>query len=332
MSAGFVNQKDTVFISWSGKRSKELARLFVLYGKDLLTNVSFYFSSDEIKGGEKQRQNIESCLNNTNFGIVFLTSTNLSSKWIYFEAGAISRTLEKHRIIPLLYDIDIEKIGEPFSAYQGFKIDKESLLKVFIDINDFQENWNKIPEQTIKNNFNRLWKDFDFDLKKVNEINEDEVHPEIRDASLLSQDDMLREILLSVRDKEYSDPTLELDSSELVDQEYILNYLISDHKFNNVMKKEKLAIFLKQNIVDNKKKLSNKQLSSLSSQHGIKLKNLKELIILMCTHKTGQMWKVNGKLDTELREFNNYIFRSLLETCNQELNASSLYCSRYQCI
>ncbi|MCJ1970196.1 hypothetical protein [Pseudolactococcus carnosus] len=53
MSAGFVNQKDTVFISWSGKRSKELARLFVLYGKDLLTNVSFYFSSDEIKGGEK---------------------------------------------------------------------------------------------------------------------------------------------------------------------------------------------------------------------------------------------------------------------------------------
>lgn len=253
MSAGFVNQKDTVFISWSGKRNKELARLFVLYGKDLLTNVSFYFSSDEIKGGEKQRQNIESGLNNTNFGIVFLTSTNLSSKWIYFEAGAISRTLEKHRIIPLLYDIDIEKIGEPFSAYQGFKIDKESLLKVFIDINDFQENWNKIPEQTIKNNFNRLWKDFDFDLKKVNEINEDEVHPEIRDASLLSQDDMLREILLSVRDNEYSDPTLELDSSELVDQEYILNYLISDHKFNNVMKKEKLAIFLKQNIVDNKK-------------------------------------------------------------------------------
>ena len=143
---------------------------------------------------------------------------------------------------------------------------------------------------------------------------------------------MLREILLSVRDNEYSDPTLELDSSELVDQEYILNYLISDHKFNNVMKKEKLAIFLKQNIVDNKKKLSNKQLSSLSSQHGIKLKNLKELIILMCTHKTGQMWKVNGKLDTELREFNNYIFRSLLETCNQELNASFLYCNRSQCI
>ena len=32
---------------------------------------------------------------------------------------------------------------------------------------------------------------------------------------------MLREILLSVRDNEYSDPTLELDSSGLVDQEYI---------------------------------------------------------------------------------------------------------------
>lgn len=30
-------------------------------------------------------------------------------------------------------------------------------------------------------------------------------------------------------------------------------------------------------------------------------------------------WKVNEKLDTELREFKNYIFQSLLETCNQDL-------------
>ena len=45
-----------------------------------------------------------------------------------------------------------------------------------------------------------------------------------------------------------------------------------------------------------------------------------------------QDWKVNEKLDTELREFKNYIFQSLLETCNQELNASFLYCNRSQCI
>ena len=43
-------------------------------------------------------------------------------------------------------------------------------------------------------------------------------------------------------------------------------------------------------------------------------------------------WKVNEKLDTELREFKNYIFQSLLETCNQDLNASFLYCNRSQCI
>ena len=43
-------------------------------------------------------------------------------------------------------------------------------------------------------------------------------------------------------------------------------------------------------------------------------------------------WKVNEKLDTELREFKNYMFQSLLETCNQELNASFLYCNRSQCI
>ena len=45
-----------------------------------------------------------------------------------------------------------------------------------------------------------------------------------------------------------------------------------------------------------------------------------------------RIWKVNEKLDTELREFKNCVFQSLLETCNQELNASFLYCNRSQCI
>ena len=57
----------------------------------------------------------------------------------------------------------------------------------------------------------------------------------------------------------------------------------------------------------------------------------------MCTPKVRlfiqvEIWKVNEKLDTELREFKNYIFQSLLETCNQDLNASFLYCNRSQCI
>ena len=43
-------------------------------------------------------------------------------------------------------------------------------------------------------------------------------------------------------------------------------------------------------------------------------------------------WTNVKYLDTELREFKNYIFQSLLETCNQELNASFLYCNRSQCI
>lgn len=58
---------------------------------------------------------------------------------------------------------------------------------------------------------------------------------------------------------------------------------------------------------------------------------------MMCTPKVRlfiqvEIWKVNEKLDTELREFKNYIFQSLLETCNQDLNASFLYCNRSQCI
>ena len=58
---------------------------------------------------------------------------------------------------------------------------------------------------------------------------------------------------------------------------------------------------------------------------------------MMCTPKVRlfiqvEIWKVNEKLDTELREFKNYIFQSLLATCNQDLNASFLYCNRSQCI
>ncbi|MDU2186326.1 MAG: hypothetical protein E7E27_11115, partial [Lactococcus lactis] len=54
----------------------------------------------------------------------------------------------------------------------------------------------------------------------------------------------------------------------------------------------------------------------------IKLILYKITLSMMCTPKVRLFWKVNEKLDTELREFKNYIFQSLLETCNQDLNAS----------
>ena len=96
------NKDIRLFLSWSGNRSNKLASIFKTYITDLFPDSDIYYSSDEIRGGEKWRVNIESGLNNINFSIIFLTESNLQSKWIYFEAGALSKSMPTTKIQPFL--------------------------------------------------------------------------------------------------------------------------------------------------------------------------------------------------------------------------------------
>jgi hypothetical protein len=81
-----------VFISWSGSRSKQIAKLLHDWLPIVLQNIEAFMSIEEIEKGMRWFSSIATELQNCNFGSVCLTPENLTAPWIHFEAGALAKT------------------------------------------------------------------------------------------------------------------------------------------------------------------------------------------------------------------------------------------------
>ena len=61
---------------------------------------------------------LSSALEESNFGIVCLTARNLESRWLDFEAGALSKAATQARVVSLLYGLTNNDLGLPLSPHQ----------------------------------------------------------------------------------------------------------------------------------------------------------------------------------------------------------------------
>jgi len=124
-----------VFISWSGPLSQELGEALKNWLPSALQFVKPYFSPDDIEKGVKWNSEISRELESSNIGIICLTKDNLGKPWILFEAGALSKSIEKSKVCPLLFDIDPTDVSGPLASFQGTKFFKEDFKRLFITIN-----------------------------------------------------------------------------------------------------------------------------------------------------------------------------------------------------
>src|SRR5215472_19191834 len=89
-----VFEKLRIFISWSGSRSRGTAEALRDWLPDVLNIVDPWLSAADVEKGAKWRQVISGELEKANFAILCLTPENLSSPWLLFEAGALSKRSE----------------------------------------------------------------------------------------------------------------------------------------------------------------------------------------------------------------------------------------------
>ena len=82
-----------VFISWSGERSKHVALGLRDWLPAILQTAKPWMSESDIDKGARGVEEIGKALSDIEIGIVCLTPENLDSRWILFEAGALSKTL-----------------------------------------------------------------------------------------------------------------------------------------------------------------------------------------------------------------------------------------------
>ena len=144
-----------VFISWSGERSKAMAAALKEWLPMALQHVEPWMSDDDVQAGERWADSVATELQNCNVGIVCVTSENLTSEWLHFEAGALSKSMNDGAVITALLDLDIKDVAGPLTQFQMKKLDKGGVLDIARAINS--HSGGRLDEANLANLVTGLW-------------------------------------------------------------------------------------------------------------------------------------------------------------------------------
>lgn len=149
-----------IFASWSGQASREIAIILKEWIPNVLQDADVYVSSQDIGKGERWLNNVNSNLQDHNFGISIVTAENYVAPWILFEAGALAKSLNG-RIIPLLCGIDtISMPNHPLTQFQyAVAPGKEEVFRFIQDINQVSDR--PLHDERLKATFEKWFPDFE---------------------------------------------------------------------------------------------------------------------------------------------------------------------------
>lgn len=179
-----------VFISWSGKRSKALAKALKEWIPLIVQHAKPWVSDKDISAGDRWAQAIAGELESSNFGILCITPENLTSEWILFEAGALSKAMQDAKVIPLLFGLELSDLSGPLSQFQALKVDEQGMLNALKAINDVSDA--KTDEATIEQLVPALWSQLQ---EKLDEIPDKEVS----EKHMRPQTEILEDLVSQVR-------------------------------------------------------------------------------------------------------------------------------------
>ena len=149
-----------VYIAWSGKISKEVASILNSWLPLMNPHIETFFSAEDIPTGifwhDALRREIVTC----DCALLCLTSDNIHSPWIYYEAGIIRGKTEPGYVIPVLFDVSIAQLDGPFTHSQAVTLDKDGLRKMAAFLNHLcgrKAGSNTISECELYTKFEELY-------------------------------------------------------------------------------------------------------------------------------------------------------------------------------
>jgi hypothetical protein len=184
-----------IFISWSGLTSHSVAKVLREWLPSVKQSIVPYVSSEDIDKGTRWSSDIAGELNNSSFGILCVTKENISSPWLNFEAGALSKIVDKSRVCPILYKVKRSEISGPLLQFQSTIIEKMDVLKLLKTINNSCED-HTVDDSRIEKIFEVWWPQLQRDLDSiVDEIADVEKAKETQYATSVEIEKILEEVL-----------------------------------------------------------------------------------------------------------------------------------------
>ena len=128
--------------------------------------VTPWMSKDDLRIGVRWSYELAKALERTEFGIVCITEENRASPWIMFEAGALSKALDRGRVAPYLIDMPIHLLDGPLAQFQGTTADLNG-TKQLVDALAEANDQNKQDPRTIDRVFEVWWPKFGETLAEI---------------------------------------------------------------------------------------------------------------------------------------------------------------------
>lgn len=181
-----------VFISWSGNKSHKVALVFRDWFPSVIQSIEPYVSSEDIDKGARWSTDIAKELEDSTFGILCVTRDNLIAPWLSFEAGALSKTMDKSFVSPFLFDIKRSEVHGPILQFQSTIFQKEDIKKLVKTLNKASGE-NSIADARLEKAFEVWYPTLEEELNKLKSI-EDETEDSKEDSKIHTAE-ILEEIL-----------------------------------------------------------------------------------------------------------------------------------------
>jgi hypothetical protein len=125
-----------IFLSWSKPMSKAAAEAFKDFLPLLLPRVKPWMSSQDIEKGTGWFNAIAEQFARSRACLLLITPENVTSSWLYFEAGGVALAMKDSRVVPYLIGVTPGAISHTaLGQYQVTLFEKDDTRQLIFSMN-----------------------------------------------------------------------------------------------------------------------------------------------------------------------------------------------------
>ena len=171
-----------VFLSWSGERSRRVAQALRDWLPNVVQALKPWLSAKDIATGARWSSDVASKLDECRAGILCITPDNIEVPWLLFEAGALSKTIEKTFVCPYLFGLRPSDLKGPLVQFQAAEAKQEDTREMIQTLNGALGE-HKLQDKQLDKMFDTFWPELERNLQSIHTTSDtDAPQPSVRQS------------------------------------------------------------------------------------------------------------------------------------------------------
>lgn len=156
-----------VFISWSGRVSHDVAVALHDWIPYVIAAAKPFVSTGDIEKGRRWSDVLGEELSHSVYGVICITPGNIKAPWLHFEAGAISKAIDKAYVSPFLFKVNPNSVQGPLQQFQFTVCERRDVLSLMQSINGRIAEDSRLTAEQLEEQFEVWWPKLDARLAEI---------------------------------------------------------------------------------------------------------------------------------------------------------------------